>query len=1006
MAGKATVVVVGNGMAGARFVEALLNKAPGRYTVTVFGEEPYGNYNRILLSSVVAGLKEPAEIFLNPTEWYEKHGVRLHLGVRVVKVDRERKVAVGQPSRRGGEADGRSFTLEEPYDYLVLATGSRPFVPPIPGRELPGVFVFRTLDDCLAILEAAEEAARAVVIGGGLLGLEAARGLHGRGVQVSVVEIAPHLMVQQLDPLGGRILQRQLEKLGLTIYVQTQVSRILGDSHVEAVELHDGRRIEADLVIISCGIRPNVELAREAGLMVQRGIVVDDQLRTSDPAIFALGECAEHRGVTYGIVEPVYEQAEILAEILSGARPQARYEGSRLATTLKVIGVDLTSLGEVKECDGEAQVFVEADMQAGRYRKLIVKEGRVHGAILLGEKESAQKLLLYYRTGEKLPGHPLEVWYQLSKNGPGQADSGDHVMSAASLPEDQQICNCHRVPKREIVRCIRAGATSIEAIGQACKAGTGCGSCQGLLGHLLAHYARHAVQQAGALADTSQNKIELMKQEKDGLDSLPDIYRYAQSGNWEEMTEDDKQRFKWHGLFFRKPTPGYFMLRIRHTCGQSNARQFRVIAELSDRFGKGFCDLTTRQQIQMRWFSIRDVPEIWARLAEVGLNSKQTGMDNVRGVCGCPLSGLAAHELFDASPVAHEFTSIILDNREFTNLPRKFNVTITGCLENCCHTETQDIALVPSYRELEGAQVFGFNVLVGGKQGSGGYTPAKPLDVFVSQTEAARLCAEIVRIFRDHGSRESRTRARLAFLIQDRGIRWFRQELEKRWGRPLHPAGPELRKKHHTDHLGIQPQKKRPGDFGPQLFSVGLLVPVGRITTDQMRGVADLAERYGNGQIRLTVQQNIIIPNVPEDRLSALTDEPLLKELPINPSPILRGLVCCTGNDYCHFALIDTKGWALRVARELERRTQGQNIAPLTIHMSGCPAGCGLHQVATIGLQACRTRVGDAVVDAAHVYVNGKSGPNPQVATDVMYDVPCDKLADALEPLVRFLPRS
>lgn len=1001
---RLSLVVVGNGMAAARFLEALFERAPDRFIVTVFGDEPYGNYNRILLSSVVAGVKQPTDIFLNPTEWYEKHGVRLHLGVRVVRIDRERQVAIGQPTRRLGEAEGRGFTLDEPYDCLVLATGSRPFVPPIPGKELPGVFVFRTLDDCLAILEAAENAKRAVVIGGGLLGLEAARGLHGRGVQVTVVEIAPHLMVQQLDQLAGKILQRQLEALGLKIFVQTQVSRIVGQERVEAVELPDGTRLDADMVIISCGIRPNMELAREAGLAVNRGILVDDQLRTSDPAIFAIGECAEHRGVTYGLVEPVYEQAEVLAKILSGTEPEARYSGSRLATTLKVIGIDLTAMGDVKASDAEAQVFVEADPQAGRYRKLVIKDGRVHGAILLGEKESAQKLLLYYRSGEKLPGHPLEVWYRINKNGEGPGS--DQGLSAASLPDDQQICNCHRVSKREIVRCIRAGATSIEAIGQACKAGTGCGSCQALLGHLLAHYARHAIQQIGALADTSQNKIELMKKEKDGLDSLPDVLRYAQTGNWEEMTEDDKQRFKWLGLFFRKPTPGYFMLRIRHTCGQSNAQQFRVIAELSDKFGKGFCDLTTRQQIQMRWFTIRDVPEIWARLAEVGLNSKQTGMDNVRGVCGCPLSGVAPHELFDASPVAKEFTSIILDNKEFTNLPRKFNVTITGCLENCCHTETQDIALVPSYRELEGQQVFGFNVFVGGKQGSGGYTPAKALDVFVPKTEAARLCAEIVRIFRDYGSRESRTRARLAFLLQDRGVRWFRQELEARWGKPLYPAGPELRKKQHTDHLGIQPQKRRPGDFGPQLFSVGLLVPVGRITTEQMRGVADLAERYGNGEIRLTVQQNLIIPNVPEERLGALTDEPLLKELPIDPSPILRGLVCCTGNDYCQFALIDTKGWALQVARELEKRTAGQKIAPLTIHMSGCPAGCGLHQVATIGLQGCRTRIGEEIVDAAHVYINGKSGPNPQVATDAMYDVPCDKLADALEPLVRYLPRT
>src|SRR5262249_28875605 len=326
----------------------------------------------------------------------------------------------------------------------------------------------------------------------------------------------------------------------------------------------------------------------------------------------------------------------------------------------------------------------------------------------------------------------------------------------------------------------------------------------------------------------------------------------------------------------------------------------------------------------------------------------------------------------DATPAARAFTERILDNKAFTNLPRKFNVTITGCRENCCHSETQDLALVPA-RSTEDRSV-GFNVLVGGKQGSGGYTPAQALDVFVTPEDAPLVTAHVVRIFRDHGSRESRTRARLAFLVQDQGLAWFRGELERRWGAPLHRAGPDLRKGHHADHLGIHPQRPRDRE-GPPLFYVGLLVPVGRITTAQMRGVADLAERYGNGEIRLTVQQNLLIANVPEQKLGALTEEPLLQELPFDPSPIMRGLVSCVGNDYCHFALIDTKGYAVEVARELDRRTKGKKVAPLTIHWSGCPAGCGLHQVGTIGLQGCRSRVNGEVVDAAHVYVNGKSGP-------------------------------
>ena len=305
------------------------------------------------------------------------------------------------------------------------------------------------------------------------------------------------------------------------------------------------------------------------------------------------------------------------------------------------------------------------------------------------------------------------------------------------------------------------------------------------------------------------------------------------------------------------------MMRLRFQAGRTNAEQLRVLADLSDQYGKGFADLTTRQQIQLRWFTLADVPDILQRLQAVGLHGKQTGMDNVRGICGCPVAGLTPHELFDASPVVRALDDILVDNKEFTNLPRKFNVTITGCMENCVHPETQDIGLVPAYRELDGQQVNGFNVLVGGKQGSGGYRPGTPLDVFVRPEDAAELCAEITRIFRDHGARGSRVRARMAFLVEDRGIVWFRNEMERRFGPTCFCGRHRPRKKHHVDHLGIHPQK--PPESGPPLSYIGCLVPVGRITTAQLRQVADVAERYGNGEVRVTTGQNLIITNIPRD---------------------------------------------------------------------------------------------------------------------------------------------
>jgi NAD(P)H-nitrite reductase large subunit len=983
---RETLVVVGTGMAGAKVVEEVLARDPERYHIRLFGAEPHGTYNRILLSTVLGGFQDPSQLWLNPLEWYDKHGIHVHVGVKAEKIEREDQVVVGG----GGK-------VAEPYDTLVLATGSRPFVPPMEGTNQRGVFVFRTLDDCGAISAYAQDCDRAVVIGGGLLGLEAARGLLSHGLEVTVVEVAPHLMIQQLDPAGGALLKHKLEAMGVRVMLQAATTQILGDNgRVTGLKFKDGTTLESEMVVISCGIRPNIDEAKAAGLNVDKAIVVDDQLRTSDPAIFAVGECAQHRGKLYGLVDPVYEQARVLADVITESKPQAAYKGSRLATTLKVMGVDLVSMGDVQG-GTESEVVSHFDPANGVYKKLVIRDNRLAGAIILGAVDGGNQLQRLFRGAEELTASPLELLVSESARDALLKDGGGADLKA--LPDDTQICNCHAVTKGKIALAIADGKCSVGAIGECTRAGTGCGTCQPLLAQLIAAYK-------GTGAEQEKNKIEVIKEEKNGLDCLPDVLKYAPANNWQELTEADKQRAKWHGLFFRVPTPGNFMMRLRLEAGKTNARQLRVIADLSDEYGKGFADLTTRQQIQLRWFTLADVPDIWRRLEEVGLHSKQTGMDNVRGVAGCAVSGLTPHELFDARPIIREFNEMLVGNKEFTNLPRKFNVTITGCLENCCHTETQDIALVPAYRELDGQQVNGFNVLVGGKQGSGGYRPAANLDVFVRPEDAARLCADITLIFRDHGSRASRTRSRLAFLIEDRGVAWFRKELEQRWGKPLLKAGSDLRKKHHVDHLGIQPQKKPAADYdGPNLYYIGFLVPVGRITTAQLRGVADLAERYGNGDVRVTPGQNLIIANIPENKIGALADEPLFKELPFDPSPIMRGLVACTGIDFCGMALVDTKGYALQVAKELEMRTEGHKLQPLTIHWSGCPAGCGLHQVGTIGLQGVRSRINGEIVDAAHVCVKGQTGPKPVVATDLLYDVPIDKLADALEPVVKYLPR-
>ena len=370
----------------------------------------------------------------------------------------------------------------------------------------------------------------------------------------------------------------------------------------------------------------------------------------------------------------------------------------------------------------------------------------------------------------------------------------------------------------------------------------------------------------------------------------------------------------------------------------------------------------------------------------------QTGMDNIRGTNTCALSGLTPKELFDAAPVGEEFTRVFLGNREYTNLHRKLNVAFTGCRENCIHAETEDIAMTPAW----GPGGFsGFNVSAGGKMGSGGMTIAEPLDVFVNQEAAARMAATISLMFRDEGSREKRTRARLAFLLEDWGVAKFREKLEKRWGSPLLQAGEDARYSHHADHLGVNPQKQK------GLYSVGLCVPSSRTCADDMTELSRLALVYGSGAIRLTVDQNAIIADVPEASLPALLDEPLLSRLSHDPAPLMRGLVSCTGNDYCNLALIETKSISRRVAETLIVRDA--DSAPLRMYWSGCPAGCGNHHAADIGFQGGKTRFEGEVVDAVTIFAGGRTGPNAHPAKKLVGQVPVSTLGVILPGLIEKL---
>jgi len=999
MTSRSRLVVVGNGMAGARFVEDVIARGGNQiFDISVFGDEPHGNYNRILLSGVLAGTHRLDDIVINPLSWYAANGVRLHAGNRVERLDLVHRQVIG-----GND-------LVEPYDSLVIATGSRPLVPPIDGLVSDdgtlkdGAFVFRTIDDCDRMLRRAQDARAAVVIGGGLLGIEAARGLRNHGLDVHIVHLTPHVMDAQLDPPASRILQRQLEQVGIQILTNHSTTALLGHGRVAGVLFADGSTLACDMVVVAAGIRPNIQLAQAAGLAVKRGILIGDDLTCQGvEGVYAIGECAEHRGQLYGLVAPLWEQARILSDRLM-QRGDALYAGSRLSTKLKVAGLDVAVMGLRDAIDDDDEVVSYAEPSRGIYKKLIIRNDKLVGAILMGDGPVVPGLAQAFADETALADRRSELLFPPPFDVPLRAPE--------QMADDTQICDCNVVSKAQIVDAVLRGASSLQAVCERTRAGTGCGSCRPEVQRII-EMSRLSVEmpellispQASPSGDASTpdendkvvvtlNKVERIKKEKDGLDIIPDIPSLAQ-GPWEAITEGDRERLKWAGVFFRRQTPGQFMIRLRIPNGFTNADQVGAIAGVAEEFGTPLIDITTRQQIQIRGFAIEHVPEIGRRLEAVGLLSLQTGMDNIRNVIGCAAAGLTPGELFDASPVVHEFTNMFVGNKAFTNLPRKFNVGISGCIEHCTHAESQDLALSPAVKTSSGQTRHGFNVAVGGKMGSGGCKIAAPLDIFVEPAEAADVCREIVLLFRDHGSRAARNRARLSFLLEKWGADRFRRELEQRLTRTLEPAGRDARIQRGADHIGIHKQKQAGLNYA------GLLVAVGRVAASTLREVARVATKYGTGDIRFTTTQNIIIPHVPDAMLSRFRSEPLLANLPVDPPGALRGLVACTGIDYCHFALIETKEIAVKTAEILATRLpHGQRV---TTHWSGCPAGCGNHAAADIGLLGKNVRVNGEMVEAVDIFIGGRAGPNAKAAVKMLEDVPCADLPAVLETLIPYV---
>lgn len=735
------LVVIGNGMAGARLVEDILAIDRQRFDIVMFGDEPYGNYNRILLSNVLNGSQDAKEIFLNPLTWYDENGVTLHAGKRVTKIDRDRKIVA---------ADG----IEEPYDILVFATGSRAFVPPIPGTSLHGVFVFRTIDDCRNIAEYAKNCQNAVVIGGGLLGLEAAKGLMTHNVSVTVVEMAPWLMSVQLDESGGKVLGETIAKMGITAKTGAVTKELVGHTHVSAVKFADGSEVPADIVVISAGIRPNAELGKECGITVDRAIVVDDQLRTSDPSIFGVGECVQHNGMIYGLVAPLWEQTRVLAKVLTGADPDAGYRGSKIATKLKVMGVELASMGRIGDVKPTDEVVQFAEPARQVYWKAVIRDGKVNAACLLGDLGPADDLMEMFQKGTPAPDRRLELFFTAASE---KKDS-----SLADLPESHQVCDCNGVSKGTVCDAIRAGHCTVPAVGKITRAGTGCGSCKKLVKGLIEAVA------GGLKADPSEawyvpavplDKPTLVAEVKNrGLRSVSAVLRELGTaedekskaglasmlkGIWGlDYIDERDARFVNDRVHANIQKDGTFSVIPRAYGGVTTADELIRIGEVAKKYNVPMVKYTGGQRIDLLGIKKDDLPKVWA---DLGMPSGYAYTKALRTVKTCVGSEFCRFGTNDSTALG-----IALEKRyQGFEFPAKVKLGVSGCPRNCAESTVKDVGVVAT----EGGE---WEILVGGAAGA----HVRKTDILCrvkTQAEAITVIGRFLIYYRDNAKWLERT---------------------------------------------------------------------------------------------------------------------------------------------------------------------------------------------------------------------------------------------------------
>ena len=737
------LVIIGNGMAPGRMLEHLFERASGRFQVTIFNAEPRVNYDRIMLSPVLSGEKEYEEIIIHGDGWYIKNGIVLYKGHKIVGIDHEAKTVI---SDHGVIAR---------YDKLVIATGSQPFILPVPGNNLPGVLTYRDLDDVNAMLLAAQSTATAVVIGGGLLGLEAAAGLKARGMDVTVVHLMPTLMERQLDPAAGYLLQKAVEARGIKVITKAETKAIVGDGKAEGVELADGRVVPATLVVMAAGIRPNAAIAKEADLTVNRGIVVDDGMRSSDPDIFAIGECAEVGGHVYGLVAPLYEMARVAASRLAGD-DTASFIHSDTPTKLKVTGIDLFSLGDFADGDDREEIVLR-DAAAGVYRRLVLRDNRIIGTVLFGETaDGAWFSDLKKRDVDVSTMRETLIFGQAYQGGPPL----DPMAAVAALPDDAEICGCNGVCKGKITAAIVSRKlVSLDDVRAHTKASASCGSCTGLVEQLLKlslgdAYNPAAVQpicpcttlghddvrrliRAKRLKTIPQVMQELEWKSSCGCAKCRPALNYYLVCEWPgEYADDYQSRFINERVHANIQKDGTYSVVPRMWGGVTSATELRAIADVVDKFSIPTVKVTGGQRIDMLGVKKEDLPAVWEDLGKAGFVSGHAYAKGIRTVKTCVGSEWCRFGTQDSTRLGVRIERFMWGSWT----PAKVKMGVSGCPRNCAEATCKDVGVicVESGYEIHFAGAAGLDI-----------KGTEVLGLVKTEDEALEVIVALVQMYRE-----------------------------------------------------------------------------------------------------------------------------------------------------------------------------------------------------------------------------------------------------------------